>query len=134
MTTVADRIKYIRTQATGKKLTLEEFGAKLGISKAAAFNLENPDRLPGGVPDSTIRLIAATFQVNYQWLTEGKEPMFLDMDADSLVDKYTPDESPYFRACVRGAISLSDKDWIKFRDFVEDMRSRLRSGKSDIES
>ena len=131
MTTVAERIKYIRTQATGKKYTLEEFGNKLGISKSAAFNLENPDRLSGGVPDSTIRLIAATFQVNYQWLTEGKEPMFLDMDADSLVDKYAPDESPYFRACVRGAIGLSDEDWIKFRDFVEDMRNKLCANTDD---
>ena len=128
MNSVAERIKYIRTQATGKKLTLEEFGSKLGLSKAAAFNLENPDRLPSGVSDSTLRLIAATFRVNYQWLTEGKEPMFLDMDADSLVDRYAPDESEYFRATVRAAMGLSDEAWIKWRDFVEEMRDKLHNG------
>lgn len=128
MSSVSERIKYIRTTATGKKMTLEEFGAKLGLSKAAAFNLENPDRLPNGVSDSTLRLIASTFRVNYQWLTEGKEPMFLDMDADSLVDRYAPDESPYFRACVRGAMGLSDADWNKFRDFVDSMRDKMRTG------
>ena len=133
--TISERIKYLRLNQPGGKMSREAFGQRMGMTGAMVQNIEEAEtRLKGGISDSTIRLIAATFQVNYQWLTEGKEPMFLDMDADSLVDKYTPDESPYFRACVRGAISLSDKDWIKFRDFVEDMRSRLRSGKSDIES
>ena len=133
MESVSERIKYIRTHAAAKKLTLEEFGARLGISKSTAFNIENPDRLPGGVPDSILRLIAATFRVNYQWLTDGKEPVFLDMDADSLVDRYAPDESPYFRACVRGAMRLSDADWIKFRDFVENMREKLQNGDQEAD-
>lgn len=129
MDTVSDRIKYIRTNAKGKKLTLEEFGDSLGISKAAAFNLENPSRLPSGVSDSTIKLICSVYHVNYRWLTEGKEPIFLAMDADSLVDRYAPDESEYFRAAARGMMGLSDEAWIKLRDFVDMLREAERTGK-----
>ena len=125
----------MRSTAAGKKLTQEEFGKRLGLSRGVVTNLEDAEnRLPNGISDSTLRLIAATFHVNYQWLTEGKEPMFLDMDADSLVDRYAPDESPYFRACVRGAMQLSDADWVKFRDFVDSMREKLSNGDESSES
>lgn len=134
MQTISDRIKIIRLTADGRKLTQEEFGKRLGLSRGVVTNLEDAEnRLPNGISDSTLRLIAATFRVNYQWLTEGKEPMFLDMDADSLVDRYAPNESPYFRACVRGAMKLSDADWIKFRDFVENMREKLQNGDQEAD-
>lgn len=134
MSTVSERIKLIRTQGPSGKMSLEEFGRAIGISKAAAFNLENPERLPNGVSDSTIRLICATFHVNYQWLTEGKEPMYADTDPDSLVDRYAPNESEYFKAAVRGMMNLSDDAWIKLRDFVEDMRKKQNDGDLSDES
>ena len=128
MPTISERIKQLRTQNPSGKMSLEEFGKKIGISKAAAFNLENPERLPNGVPDSTIKLICATFHVNYQWLTEGKEPMYADTDPDSLIDRYAPDESEYFKFVARGMMNLSDDAWEKLRDFVESMREKQRSG------
>ncbi len=128
MSTISERIKQIRTQSPSGKMSLEEFGKKIGISKSAAFNLENPERLLNGVPDSTIKLICATFHVNYQWLTEGKEPIYVDTDPDSLVDRYAPDESEYFKAAARGMMNLSDDAWEKLRDFVESMREKQRNG------
>lgn len=128
MSTVAERIKQIRTQSPYGKMSLEVFGKKIGISKAAAFNLENPKRLPNGIPDSTLKLICATFHINYQWLTEGKEPMYADTDPDSLVDRYAPNESEYFKAAVRGMMNLSDDAWEKLRDFVEAMRKKQLNG------
>ena len=134
MKTISERIKYIRLNAAGKKLSQEEFGQSVGLSRGAIANLEDAEnRLPNGVPDSTVKLICATYHVSYRWLAEGKEPIFLDMDADSLVDRYAPDESPYFRACVRGAMRLSDADWIKFRDFVENMREKLQNGDQEAD-
>lgn len=132
--TISERIKYIRLNQPGGKMSREAFGQKMGMTGAMVQNIEEAEtRLKGGISDSTIRLIAATFRVNYQWLTEGREPMLLDMDADSLVDRYAPDESPYFRACVRGAMKLSDADWIKFRDFVENMREKLQNGDQETD-
>lgn len=127
--TISERIKYIRLNQPGGKMSREAFGQKMGMTGAMVQNIEEAEtRLKGGISDSTLRLIAATFRVNYQWLTEGKEPMFLDMDADSLVDRYAPDESEYFRATVRAAMGLSDEAWIKWRDFVEEMRDKLQHG------
>lgn len=135
MQTISDRIKLVRLNADGKKMTQEEFGRRLGISRGAVTNLEDAEnRLPNGVSDSTIRLICATFHINYQWLTEGKEPMYADTDPDSLVDRYAPNESEYFKAAVRGMMNLSDDAWIKLRDFVEDMRKKQHDGDLSDES
>lgn len=128
--TVSDRIKYIRETTTGKKMSREEFGKRLGISKDAVYNIEDADnRLPNGIPDSTLMLICAKFHVNYRWLTEGKEPIYADLDADSLVDRYAPDESEYFKAAARGMMGLSDEAWIKLRNFVDMLRDSERTGK-----
>lgn len=132
METVSERIKKIRLTSTGGKLTQEEFGKRLGLSRSVITNLEDAEnRLPNGISDSTLRLICATFHVNYQWLTEGKEPMYVGTDPDSPVDKYAPDESEYFKAAVRGMMNLSDASWEKLRDFVEELREKLRNGDAE---
>ena len=127
--TVSERIKYLRLNQPGGKMSREAFGQKLGITGAMVQNIEESEtRLKTGIPDSILKLICATFHVNYQWLAEGKEPIYADLDADSLVDRYAPDESEYFRAAARGMMGLSNEAWIKLRNFVEDMREKQRTG------
>lgn len=127
--TTSERIKYIRQNQPGGKMSREAFGQRLGMSAAMVQNIEEAEtRLKGGISDSTIKLICATFHVNYQWLTEGKEPMYADTDPDSLVDRYAPNESEYFKAAVRGMMNLSDDAWIKLKNFVEDMRKKQHDG------
>lgn len=127
---VSQRIRYLRLNRPSGKMSLDEFGKSIGMTKSAAYNLENPERLPNGIPESTLKLICATYHVNYQWLTEGKEPMYICADPDSLIDNYAPDENEYFKAVARGMLLLSDDAWAKLRDFVQDMREKLK----DIES
>lgn len=125
MSSIGERIKVLRKRVG---ITQEELGDLLGIKPAAISKFETDRVVPS---EAQIKLICATYHVNYQWMTDGKEPMILRMDADSLVDKYVPEANAFFRACVRGAIELSDEDWIKFRDYVDSMRERIRNG--DVE-
>ena len=130
METISDRIKYIRTHSGNSKLTLEEFGKSLGISKAAAFNLENSERLPNGVPDSTIRLICSTYHVLYRWLTTGEGQMYEDdpqARIERIIEKVAPNASDFFKAQViaYGAM-MSDESWEIFRDIVEQVRAQKK--------
>lgn len=80
MDNLGDRIKKVR-KALG--LTMEEFGEKLGITKASVSRIENGKN---GAAEQTIRLICSTFGVNYDWLTKGSGEMFSD-DTDFVIDE-----------------------------------------------
>ena len=61
-----ERIKRIRKEA---KLSQEEFGNKLGITKASISRIESGINNPS---DQTIMLICREFNVNEEWLHTGK--------------------------------------------------------------
>lgn len=61
-----ERIKRIRKEA---KLSQEEFGNKLGITKASISRIESGINNPS---DQTIMLICREFNVNEEWIRTGK--------------------------------------------------------------
>lgn len=61
-----ERIKRIRKEA---KLSQEEFGSKLGITKASISRIEAGVNNPS---DQTIMLICREFNVNEEWLRTGE--------------------------------------------------------------
>lgn len=72
------RIKNLR-QHLG--VTLEEFGTKLGVTKATVSRWENGER---SISEQAIRLICSEFNVNEDWLRTGAggdENMFIPDDA-----------------------------------------------------
>lgn len=124
MSTISERIKYIRANFSGKKMSQEEFGKKLGLSRGEIANLEDAEnRMKSEIPDSKLKLICRTFNVRYEWLKNGVEPIYDETDPDSIIERYAPNESEYFRATIRGMLTLSDEAWIKLRNFVDDLRN-----------
>ena len=139
MQTISDRIKLIRLTTDGKKLTQEEFGKRLGLSRGVVTNLEDSEnRLPNGISESTLRLICATFNVNYPWLTTGEGEMYRSLQPEerfnAFVEKHTPDESPFFKSlAVMAAKRWTDAQWEMFRDFVERLKANPEGEPEDGE-
>ena len=130
--TVSDRIKLIRTSQPGGKMSRAAFGEKMGISGAMVQNIEEAEvRLKGGIPDSTLKLICATYQVNYQWLTEGKEPMYLRDEGEELIARYAPDAMEHMKKAIRIMSELPDADWLALRDFLDDLTRAVEGMRSD---
>lgn len=77
---INERLKYLRKQEL--KLTLKEFGKKIGLSESRISNFEKGDTLT----DRNIKVICKTFDVNYAWLVDGKGEIFAHTQ-DTLIDQ-----------------------------------------------
>lgn len=126
--TISERIKYVRMNQPGGKMSRAAFGEKMGMSGSIVQNIEEADvRLKGGVPDSTVRLICATYHVNYLWLTEGEGPMMEEEDTDAMVDRCMQGETEWAKSIMKAFCRLPDEEWVKFRDLIEEIKKRGRS-------
>lgn len=68
-----ERIRQLR-KSLG--LTLEEFGAKVGVGKTAISNIENGNR---NLTDQMFLSICREWNVNEEWLRTGEGDMFREM-------------------------------------------------------
>lgn len=59
------------------KLTQEEFGEKIGLSRSMMCMLEQNTK---PITERTILIICAKFKVNEQWLRNGTGSMFIEYD------------------------------------------------------
>lgn len=116
MDTIGARIKAIRKQYG---LTQEELGNLLGVQNAAISKMETDRVIP---TDASIKLICATYHVNYLWLTQGEGPMMEELDTDALVDKYMAGESEWAKSVMKSFAKLPDEEWFKFRDMIEKIK------------
>jgi len=73
MLKISERIKKVRKEYL--KLTQEEFGKSLGVTRSVIKNIEL-NALKNGIPDNIIKLIAMKFKINEEWLRTGKGEMF----------------------------------------------------------
>ena len=75
-----------------KKLTQNEFGELLGVSRSVIVNIEY-NRVD--IKEHMLKLICQTFNVNEDWLRYGNEPVFKEQNLDlvkQMVDEYNLDE------------------------------------------
>ena len=127
MNTISERIKYLRTQALGKKMTLEEFGKSLGITKSAAFNLENSERLSNGIPENTLLLICRVYHVKYAWLTTGAGDIFDEEEnLHDAVDRIMKDSDVFTRTWMKALVDLPDEDFEIFKAKLEEVEALRR--------
>lgn len=90
-----ERIKELR-KALG--LTLEKFGAQLGVGKTAINKLESGQN---NVTEQMIKSICREFNVDYIWLTTGEGEMFREIDPDDEFAVYISElidekDNPFF--------------------------------------
>lgn len=122
MSTMSERIKKVRLEASATKLTQIEFAEKLNISRGMLTNMEDCEkRLKNGIPDRILRHICEVFHVNYVWLTTGEGDMIEDrpFDSDALVEKYMANETELSKSIMKAFAKLPDEEWVKFRELVD---------------
>lgn len=82
METMGSRIKEIRK---GTGLTLEKFGARIGITPASLSNIENCKTNPS---DQTVLMICREFNVNEDWLRDGTGEPFTHLSREGTIAAY----------------------------------------------
>ena len=94
-------------------LTMEKFGARIGLSKQTVSALEAGDRMP---TDQTIMLICREFNVRPEWLLDGSGEMFHAMTKDEQIAAFVArtlgDESAEFqRAFLSVLATFGPHEW-----------------------
>lgn len=87
--TQGERVREVRKSL---KLTLEKFGAKLGVKKSAISDIESGRN---SLTDQMATSICREYNVNYDWLMEGKGEMFSNLPQtvlDELCKQYDLDD------------------------------------------
>lgn len=87
--TQGERVKEIRKSL---KLTLEEFGGKVGVTKQTVSRIENGIN---NLTDQMLKSICREYNVNYDYLMYGEGEMFSDLPRtvlDELCRQYELDE------------------------------------------
>ena len=77
---IHERLKQLRDELN---LTTRAFGAAINMSGGAITNMEKGTR---NITERTIRDICREYNVNFDWLTNGIEPMFTDVTSELDID------------------------------------------------
>jgi transcriptional regulator with XRE-family HTH domain len=119
-----ERVKEVR-KTLG--LTLEKFGDRLGIKKAAVSKIEKGEN---SLTDANIKAICREFSVDYMWLTTGEGEMFVETDDDFFerIDRIMAGENEPRKNMIKMLLYASDDD-IKAFDRLVDYYISLREEK-----
>ena len=111
--TQGERVKQLRAELN---LTLEKFGDRVGVGKAAISKIEkNENRLS----DQMIKAICREFNVNYDWLVYGEGEMFSELPKtilDELCRVYDLDEID--RKLIQEYIKMSKESRRVLKDYI----------------
>lgn len=120
MSEINDRIKEVRKI---KGLTMEQFGARIGLGKSAVNKIEKGIN---GTTDQTIQSICREFGVSETWLRTGQGQM-LDDTAGSILDRlaaeYHLDDRK--RAILTAFLKLSPSDQDAILRYVDGAAAEL---------
>ena len=112
--TIGERVKAIRTSPQ-ISLSLEKFGARLGVQRSAMSKIEN------GHVALTDQMV---FSVNEEWLRTGEGPQFIEItraeQIQQMVDDIMRDHPEAFRRrFVTALAGLDQKGWIALENFID---------------
>lgn len=120
-----ERIKELRN-ALG--LTLDKFGEKIGVKKAAVSRWENGDN----IADRMILSICREFNVSEEWLRNGTGEMFVRRDKLQVISEFAADlikEPDSVKARLFEALAkLDDKDWLAIEVILDKITSPKEKG------
>ena len=121
-----DRIKEVRQYF---KLTLEEFGRRIGMTKSGLSKVERGEN---GTTDQTITSIYREFGVNETWLRTGAGSM-LDESKPSILARLAEEKqlTPREQAIVSAFIDLSPQDRAAIMRYMDSLVEKLSQAPPD---
>ena len=124
-----ERLKKIRKD---KKLTQEEFSAKLGLSRNFIAQTETGAKIPS---DRTIKDICREFNVNEDWLRNGTEPMYIELSRDEQIAGFigsvlSTEKETFKKRLIRVLSQLNEDEW----EFLEQKARELVGYEAEKES
>lgn len=117
-----DRIKYLRKDVLG--MTMEEFGEKVGLSKAAISQIESGK---SGLSDVAVKAICNEYNINEAWLRTGEGEMKVEQpedEIDAVIKKY--DLSEEVRVMLEQFVKLRSDHQEIIADYIESVAASLR--------
>ena len=112
-----DRIKKVRSELG---LNQSEFGKKISISRSAVWKIENGEN---ATSEQTLKLICKEFGISYIWLTEGIEPMYSELDMDSMarIDDIMTGENEFAKNLFKEFAKLDDSEWKTLEKLIKNI-------------
>ena len=128
--TTGERINNLRK--IHLKLTLEEFGNRVGVTKVAISRIENGER---NLSDQMCRSICREFHVNETWLRTGEGEMLSVQSRDAEIERFLNDvlnsgQDAFKRRLVAALSVLDEKEWEVFEKIVDSIASKAASDQS----
>ncbi len=122
-----NRLKLLRSSL---EMTMDEFGKKLGVTRAAVSNLENGHR---ELTNQMITSICREFNVNEDWLRSGAGEMFVKRTrnqqvADFVNDIMEEEDSSFRKRFVEALSKLTVYDWQVLERIAKNLVSEEEEG------
>ena len=113
--TQGERIRELRKTL---KMTMEQFGEKIGVTKSTISNIENGNR---NATEHMVKSICREFNVDYIWLTTGGGEMFVDTDDDFIerIDRIMAGEDDARKNLFKALLEASDEDIAAFQRIID---------------
>ena len=122
--TIGERIKVVRVS---EGLSLEKFGERIGIKKAALSKIENSQV---NVTDRVIKDVCDKFHIDEIWLRTGDGKMHLDVTrreavADFLAEILSGGGTPEQIAFISVIAKTTPEQWELFRAKLAELNSEI---------
>lgn len=117
-----DRVRTLR-KALG--LSQESFGEKLGMKKSSISTIEKGTN---NLTDIVAKLICATFNVDYFWLTEGADVDMFTAFPETIIDEVVEqfDLNKDDRALIETYLEASQEQRKAVQDFFQTFAKKLQ--------
>lgn len=122
---IYERISYLRKEEL--HMSRREFGKRLGVSESVIVNIEYNRLQRPDQKEPLYKLICKEFNISYIWLTDGIEPMYSDLNSDSMarIDNIMTGENEFAKNLFREFAKLDDFEWKTLEKLIKNIAKEL---------
>ena len=118
METIGDRVRLVRKR---EGLTMEKFGARIGISNPSVSTIESGKSNPS---NQTVVSICREFGVSELWLRTGEGEMFVQRSMNQTLglmvnDLMSEADESFRKRFVAALLELPEETWPEIEKFIK---------------